>query len=160
MPELPDGLASLSQARESRRVRRTMPPPRHPVAAPAETAKANEPDGLTSEPVASTVGQNAESNAGLATEITTGSAEQAPAASASVAAGAARPTTVHLGDEQLDYLESARIAGLVSRPRVDVSKSAVVRLALRRLQQEMTPEQVRDLLASQPTGSGPGRKRR
>lgn len=158
MPELPDGLASLSKARESRRVRRTMPPPRHPVAAQAESAI--EPDGLTSEPVVSADEPGADSNAWPATEVVSGAAEQASAAPSPVAAGVARPTTVHLGDEQLDYLESARIAGLVSRPRVDVSKSAVVRLALRRLQQEMTPEQVRDLLASQPTGSGPGRKRR
>ncbi len=160
MPELPDGLASLSQARESRRVRRTMPPPRHPVAAPAEAGKASESEGPTADPVAPPGAQNAESNARPAAEVTSGASEQGSAASASVAGGVARPTTVHLGDEQLDYLESARIAGLVSRPRVDVSKSAVVRLALRRLQQEMTPEQVRDLLASQPTGSGPGRKRR
>ncbi len=136
-----------------------MPPPRHPVASPpspAEPAKAEEPNEKVLEPVAPV-----KVDRGVEPSKDAAPAEAPRIATASaLVAGVARPTTVHLEDEQLDYLESARIAGLVSRPRVDVSKSAVVRLALRRLQQEMTPEQVRDLLAAQPTGSGPGRKRR
>ncbi len=65
-------------------------------------------------------------------------------------------------DQAMDrYLEDVRIRGLTSRPKVDVSRSAVVRLALRRLREEMNPEQVKTLLAAQPTDpTKTGRKRR
>jgi len=65
-------------------------------------------------------------------------------------------------DQDIDrYLEDVRIQGLTAQPRVDVSRSAVVRLALRRLRSEMTPDQVKSLLAAQPTnGARTGRKRR
>jgi Arc/MetJ-type ribon-helix-helix transcriptional regulator len=72
-----------------------------------------------------------------------------------------RPATLYLDGNLLDFLEEARIAGLVSRPKLDISKSAVVRLALRRLQQDMTIEEIRELLRSQPTDpTKMGRKRR
>jgi len=55
-------------------------------------------------------------------------------------------------DQDIDrYLEDVRIQGLTQQPRVDVSRSAVVRLALRRLREKMTPEHVKALLAGQPT---------
>ncbi len=65
-------------------------------------------------------------------------------------------------DQAMDrYLEDVRIQGLTSRPKVDVSRSAVVRLALRRLREEMDPDQVKTLLAAQPTDpTKTGRKRR
>ena len=65
-------------------------------------------------------------------------------------------------DQDIDrYLEDVRIQGLTQQPRVDVSRSAVVRLALRRLREEMTPEQVKTLLAGQLTDpTRTGRKRR
>jgi len=72
-----------------------------------------------------------------------------------------RPATLYLDSNLLDFLEEARIAGLVSRPKLDISKSAVVRLALRRLQEDMTIEEIRELLRSQPTDpTKTGRKRR
>jgi hypothetical protein len=58
-------------------------------------------------------------------------------------------------------MEAARVTGMTSRPKVDVSRSAVVRLALRRLMDDMSPEQVKSALAAEPAKStGPGRKRR
>jgi hypothetical protein len=72
-----------------------------------------------------------------------------------------RPATLYLDENLLEFLEQARIAGLVGRPRLDISKSAVVRLALRRLQQDMTIQEIRDYLAAQPTDpTKTGRKRR
>jgi len=53
-----------------------------------------------------------------------------------------RPATLYLEEAHIDFLEEARIAGMTSRPRLDISKSAVVRLALRRLQQEMTIDEI------------------
>jgi hypothetical protein len=44
--------------------------------------------------------------------------------------------------------------------KLDVSSSAVVRLAFRVLAGQMTPAQVVDRLAATPTTDGPGRKRR
>ena len=73
----------------------------------------------------------------------------------------ARPVTLYLEETHIDFLEEARIAGLTGRPRLDVSKSAVVRLALRRLQEQMTIEEIRDYLKAQPTdATKTGRKRR
>lgn len=75
--------------------------------------------------------------------------------------GASKPATVYLDDTHIEFLEEARIAGLISRPRLDISKSAVVRLALRRLQQDMTIDEIRNYLSAQPTDpTKTGRKRR
>jgi hypothetical protein len=65
-------------------------------------------------------------------------------------------------DRQADeFMEAARILGLSSRPKVDISRSAVVRLAMRRLMADMTPEQVKQLLERQEVrAGGPGRKLR
>ena len=53
------------------------------------------------------------------------------------------------------------MAGLISRPRLDISKSAVVRLALMRLEQQMTVGEIREYLAAQPVDSNKtGRKKR
>lgn len=58
-------------------------------------------------------------------------------------------------------MEATRVEGLTSRPKVDVSRSAVVRLALRRLMDEMSPSEVKTLLERQTVHrAGPGRKRR
>lgn len=60
-----------------------------------------------------------------------------------------------------EFMEATRIEGLTSRPKVDVSRSAVVRLALRRLMDDMSPAEVKSLLGRQAVRSaGPGRKRR
>lgn len=58
-------------------------------------------------------------------------------------------------------MEAARIAGLLAQPKTDISRSAVVRLALRRLMAEMSADEVKEHLQSQVlTTQGPGRKRR
>ena len=51
-------------------------------------------------------------------------------------------TTIHLGAGEDSFLDEVRYAGRQSRPKIDASRSAVVRLALARLADEMSPEQV------------------
>lgn len=129
----PNGLASLSAQRQ--RARRSMPPPRHPVAvsAPAKADNARDEDPQL-------------------TQIQ-------PLSTAKV--GAPVKVTLYVDRQADDFMEAARIEGLVSRPKVDISRSAVVRLALRRLMSDMTAPQVKALLEAQEVRStGPGRKRR
>ena len=171
MAETPNGLASMTQARE-RRARRVMPPPRHPAPptgnaepaqsephrpaaiSPARSEHLADPPVLA-EPVIAASTQKPEKSARQTTQPPT------PKEVQSVGEEVARPATLYLDGNLLDFLEEARIAGLVSKPRLDISKSAVVRLALRRLQQDMTIEEIREYLRSQPTDpTKTGRKRR
>lgn len=167
MAERPNGLATLSDARQ--RARRTMPPPRHPVARDEDSPK---PSSATTAPRAeehpapSPVADSqprAEATASPRpdTAVRPPSKPAVRSAASDVVVEPPVKLTLYL-DQDIDrYLEDVRIQGLTSRPRVDVSRSAVVRLALRRLRAEMTPEQVKTLLAGQPTdGSRTGRKRR
>ncbi|NNM96395.1 MAG: hypothetical protein HKL89_02155 [Candidatus Dormibacteraeota bacterium] len=75
--------------------------------------------------------------------------------------GATFKVTLYVDQDTDEFMEAARVKGLTSRPKVDVSRSAVVRLALRRLMDEMSPAEVKSFLAAEPVRStGPGRKRR
>lgn len=161
MADQPNGLASLTQARQ--RARRTMPPPRHPAAArhltSADTPPDHQPhDSQTDEPVPAAPAQPAHA-AVVPEQAGPVAVEVVPATSGTVEPPVKMTFYV---DQAMDrYLEDVRIQGLTSRPKVDVSRSAVVRLALRRLREEMTPEQVKALLAAQPTDpTRTGRKRR
>jgi hypothetical protein len=69
-----------------------------------------------------------------------------------------RPAQFYVDDRCDDYLRSIRAEALLRR--LDVSGSAVVRLALYRLMEELTPEQVADRLAEPAADrGGSGRKR-
>lgn len=146
----PNGLASLSAQRE--RARRSMPPPRHPVAvpAPAKSDKARDEDG-TQPP-----------QPPLAAPMTAASPRtKAAPPPAAGEVGAPVKVTLYVDRQADDFMEAARVEGLIARPKVDISRSAVVRLALRRLMNDMTPSEVKALLESQEVrGTGPGRKRR
>lgn len=173
MAERPDGLASMNQARE-RRARRAMPPPRHPLPA-KDSETTTHQDQQTATPVVTSLHQG-HTAAAVETETAYAESDAAPNQEAPSTEPAAqanepavevgdkrppRPATVYLEDDLIEFLDEARIAGLTSRPRVDISMSAVVRLALRRLQQQMTSAQIRDHLAAQPTDPHKtGRKRR
>jgi len=166
----PNGLASMIQARE-RRARRTMPPPRHPASAnpsPAELAPLPHSEAVpaAADTAFPTPKEEPRQRPPLDKPIT---ADQ-PAASArrpmaapaaGEARGPARPATLYLEEAHVDFLEEARMAGLICRPRLDISKSAVVRLALMRLQQQMTVGEIREYLAAQPVDpTKTGRKKR
>jgi hypothetical protein len=146
----PDGLASLTDQRK--RARRSMPAPRHPVTvevhAPGSDVIADPatPAGLPA-PVEPVVPRSAPK------------AKQRPPAPDEL--GAPFKVTLYVDRDTDEFMETVRVEGLTSRPKVDVSRSAVVRLALRRLMDEMSPVEVKALLADQAVRStGPGRKRR
>ena len=88
--------------------------------------------------------------------------EQPVPTSEPVAAPAAlRKVAVYLEDDQDAALEALRYQGTSRRPRLDVSKSAVVRLALERLLTELSHEQIVETIAARPTDAqATGRKRR
>lgn len=175
MTEAPNGLASLTQARD-RRVRRTMPPPRHPVAA-APTITTNNDQGTPTdpsigegksaqpEPVEKSVPATPLTNLTGSNDSSVGTGSRARRRRApepttiEPAVTPIKPVTVYVSDGQSDFLEEVRIAGLMDR--VDISRSAVVRLALSRLQRDMSVDEIKQHLISQPTDPNrTGRKRR
>ena len=131
MADTLNGLASMTQARE-RRARRVMPPPRHPV--PAGNAEPTESDPPQSDVAAIAVPVQPE-NQPLSNEITVttrpapkpkklASPTTQPKPVMVEAMGeesTPRPATLYLDSNLLDFLEEARITGLVSRPKLDIS---------------------------------------
>lgn len=147
------GLTQLEQRREAAAVtggrrQRHVPPPKNPKAAlPAPLP-----------PAAVTLETSAESASELAADPGT-STLPAPVPPAPAAAGV--KVTLYVDGVTDEFMEAARIEGLTARPKVDISRSAVVRLALRRLMAEMSPAEVKALLERQEVdNSRPGRKRR
>jgi len=68
--------------------------------------------------------------------------------------------SIYLDDPTDTYLETVRGAARTARPRVDATRSAVVRLALNRLAEQLDPASVVAELQRKAAGhSGPGRKR-
>lgn len=161
----PDGLASLSAQRK--RARRSMPPPRHPIAADsAQERQEHAAAGHASEPLTAAAPLTAVP-AVSGTDVkpaSTGRAAAEPALPASRGpgvAGAPVKVTLYVNQDSDEFMETVRVEGLTARPKVDVSRSAVVRLALRRLMNEMSAADVKALLERQEVrSSGPGRKRR
>ena len=119
MAETPNGLASMTQARE-RRARRTMPPPRHPV--PAGNAEPSQPE--PDQPSAQVSVEPAPSVADLPSAAATDTVLSKPAKKtdrsvrhapqpepkAVKSAGeeaAPRPATLYLDSNLLDFLEEA-----------------------------------------------------
>lgn len=148
------GLDQMEQQRQ--RVRRQPPPPRHPKpAADASTgegvitSKAHQPEPKLL-PVA-----DDEANRGSGSTAAAAGAEWVPVPPA----GELRPTPIRFDARTQQYL---REQGADSKLRgLNVSASAVVRLAMSRLIREVSPQQVNDLLADAVSERpGPGRKRR
>ncbi len=164
MAERPNGLASLTQARQ--RARRTMPPPRHPAAPRHLTSADTQPNDQPHDPGTEERPPTPPAPLTRVARVPEQVERVEPVAGEDVSAtsGTVEPPVkmTFYVDQAMDrYLEEVRIHGLTSRPKVDVSRSAVVRLALRRLREEMNPEQVKTLLAAQPTDpTKTGRKRR
>ena len=140
-----DGLDSLTAMRsKSTTSRRTIPPPRHqPRRTPVDMPAAPPPAAAPEPP-------------------------KAPPPAAAAPSAAIPPTTgtdltkvsIYLDDTADAALEAVRAAARATKPRVDATRSAVVRLALTRLAEQLTPaEVVAELQRSAATHSGPGRKR-
>lgn len=70
------------------------------------------------------------------------------------------PATVSLDRATEEVLEAVRSAGRFSTPRVDANRSATIRLAMARLAEQMTPEEIAAELARRaPKTTTAGRKR-
>lgn len=140
---MPDGLDSLAAMRTTKTAtsRRTLPPPRHqprstpvqmpePVAPPPATPHVEQPPPPPPQAAVPPAG----------TDLTKAS--------------------IYLDEPTDAYLETVRAAARTAKPRVDATRSAVVRLALNRLAKQFTPaEVVSELQRSAAAHSGPGRKR-
>lgn len=143
-----DGLDSLTAMRNKTASRRALPPPRHqprqtPVEMPAP-APPVQPAGQASSPSAAS--------------------PQTPpnVLPPSRSAGGTDLTKVSIYlDEVTDtYLETVRSGARTAKPRVDATRSAVVRLALNRLAEQLDPAEVVAELQRNAAGhTGPGRKR-
>ncbi|MBE5438380.1 Uncharacterised protein [Mycobacteroides abscessus subsp. abscessus] len=140
-----DGLDSLTAMRsKSTTSRRTIPPPRHPPRrTPVDMPAAPAPSPATaSEPPKAQP------------------AAPAPATPPPATGTDLTKVSIYLDDTSDAYLETVRAAARATKPRVDATRSAVVRLALNRLAEQFTPaEIVAELQRSAATHSGPGRKR-
>lgn len=144
-----DGLAQLAQ--RGRRTR-DIPPPRNPARtspvtlAPVPDQPLTTPDSAATEPV------------------TPEPAAVAAPANAEPAKAAERPAlkvvTIYLEQDDDDLLETITHIGRTSRPKVAISRSAVVRLALERLREQLAAGEIVDELSSRGDQQGVGRKRR
>ncbi len=144
-----NGLDSLTAMRESKR---RVPPPRHqprqtPVDMPAATPAlpaATAPATPAAAPAAAPIAPKS----------------SRPAATAVPATTDLTKVSIYLDDATDTYLETVRGAARTTRPRVDATRSAVVRLALNRLAEQLDPAAVVAELQRKAAGhSGPGRKR-
>lgn len=155
---MPDGLSMLDEKRKSRS--RSIPSPRNPPRATpvqvADLAPAAAPT-QTEAPVAKPQPVTAQVAAPKpVAEAKEKVATQEPAVQ--------EPTikmSIYLEASDDLYLEEITHAGKTSRPRIAISRSAIVRLALERLAATMTADEIVDQLRK--TGDehqGAGRKRR
>lgn len=88
-----------------------------------------------------------------------GATTQNGRASATAVEGLVR-ATIHFGAAQDRFLNTVAHAGRMNTPKVDASRSAVTRLAIERLEREMSAEQiVAELTKRAVPSSRPGRKR-
>ncbi|MDM2088223.1 hypothetical protein [Mycobacteroides abscessus] len=145
-----NGLDSLTAMRESKR---RVPPPRHqprqtPVDMPAATPAAS----------ATTAPASPAAPAAVAAPAVPKSSR--PAVTTAPATTELTKVSIYLDDPTDTYLETVRGAARTARPRVDATRSAVVRLALNRLAEQLDPASVVAELQRKAAGhSGPGRKR-
>lgn len=83
-----------------------------------------------------------------------------PASSRAAASEHLVKTTMHLGPDEDAFLEDVRFAGRRATPKVDASRSAVARLAIARLAEQMSANEiVAELQRRARKTSGTGRKR-
>lgn len=137
-----DGLDSLTAMRnKAASSRRTLPPPRHqprstPVSMP--TTPGPEP----------------------APPPRPAAAPPAPTVAQSSVASDLSKVSIYLDEPTDTYLETVRVKARAAKPRVDATRSAVVRLALNRLADQLSAaEVVAELQRNAAAHTGPGRKR-
>lgn len=137
-----DGLDSLAAMRaKSGASRRTMPPPRNqPRRTPVDIPDNASPPAVAPQPPPQ--------------------APPAPAPPTTTAGTDLTKVSIYLDDTTDAYLETVRAAARATKPRVDATRSAVVRFALNRLAEQLAAtEVVAELQRSAAAHNGPGRKR-
>ncbi|GAB4662179.1 hypothetical protein MOKP64_45030 [Mycobacterium avium subsp. hominissuis] len=137
-----DGLDSLTAMRtKATTSRRTLPPPRHqPRQTPVRMPDPAPPAAPASPPAAPSPAPAGPGNAASGSELA--------------------KVSIYLDEPTDTYLETVRAAARTTKPRVDATRSAVVRLALNRLSDQLSPAQVVAELQRNAAGhTGPGRKR-
>lgn len=144
---MPDGLSMLDEKRE-RRTRRIPTPRNPPRATPVEVAELTPTRGAAPEP-----------------EPAPARAPETTAAKVTMPEQTVQEPTIKMSIylEASDdlYLEEITHAGKTSRPRIAISRSAIVRLALDRLAATMTTgDVVAELRKTGDEHQGSGRKRR
>jgi len=144
-----DGLDSLTAMRNKATSRRALPPPRHqPRQTPVEM-----PDPALQVPA-----HHAPSAAATATPD-----QSSPAIppSPTITGGTdLTKVSIYLDEITDGYLETVRSTARTAKPRVDATRSAVVRLALNRLAEQLGPaEVIAELQHNAAEHTGPGRKR-
>jgi hypothetical protein len=138
-----DGLDSLTAMRTKTGSRRSLPPPRHqprrtPVDMP-DPAPPVEPQ-TPGTPAAAPAAADIPPPPTASTDLT--------------------KVSIYLDELTDTYLETVRGAARTAKPRVDATRSAVVRLALNRLADQLGPAEVVAELGRNAAGHmGPGRKR-
>lgn len=74
--------------------------------------------------------------------------------------GALAPATISLDRKTEEVLEAVRTAGRFAQPKVDANRSATIRLAVVRLAEQLSPEEIAaELRQRAPLGTGTGRRR-
>lgn len=151
MPKEPsaDGIDSLTTAFRRPQRERTMPPAKHKprgTAVPVTQATATEMPAAPAEPSA---------------EVRPLRPTSKPAGEVSRASeGALAPSTVSLDRKTEEVLEAVRTAGRFASPKVDANRSATIRLAVARLSEQLSPEEIAaELRRRAPKGQATGRRR-
>lgn len=158
------GLDDMAQARQKRARARSMPPPRH--AAPAVAAAPVTAAVPAPESPDTTVGAPAYAQVSPPppTKKKQPAAPAAPATPPSAASATGRtvgPSTIYFDEPTDDWLEEVCITGRRTKPRID-SRSAIARYAVRKLMNEMTPQQVIEAIRAESAATvhtKPGRPR-
>lgn len=143
-----DGLAML-QGRRAKRTR-SIPPSQNPTSLPPYETPTPVVD-----PDAEEAQKEASKSAPTPKPPKAAASDPAPVKSAS------RKVGLYLDEAHDDFMFAVQAAGNALRPRVNLTASAVVRLAMDRLMADMSVEQVRDTIVAKPVDtSALGRPRR
>lgn len=172
-----NGLDDLTARRNKATKGRTLPPPKHPArATPVELQAPDVDTTPTPDPTPRPVREPEPIAPAASTPPTIAASPIEPAAragagerDASVAEADPAPiagpedslsrATVYLDEVTDNFIEGIIAAGRARRPRVSISRSAVVRLALTELAKSMTVAAAAEELASKGSGNSPGRPR-
>lgn len=134
MPEEPavDGIDSLTTAFRRPQRERTMPPAKHK---PRGTAIPLTQTTEAQIPAASPSPEPPEVRRLRPTSKPAGETSRATE-------GALAPSTISLDRKTEEVLEAVRTAGRFASPKVDANRSATIRLAVARLSEQLTPEEI------------------